>query len=183
MKNYTLSLSVVLVLCVITGFTSYFVAKSTSTKASNSNKQVNLDEVNSRLENLEKQTTKAINMLSQLEINLQHQTRSIEETYSDQKYGQADLKTEITDEYSYSYEAKNNTQEGTQLSANDIISIETKIYDSLSMPSTNLSSITKLKDYKMLPITKRREIIDEITRRINEGEIDKSQFIPHYRQR
>lgn len=67
-----------------------------------------------------------------------------------------------------------------EISSNEITLAKGRIFANLSDTSTSLPDILESADMKNLPADERDEVLGEIARRLDAGEIDKSQFLPGY---
>ena len=148
MKNQYFSFRTVFVLCVVTAIISHLITKpNMSTSKITYDDQITTNEVISRLEDLDKQINYAITILNELEATTQYQ------------YSLANNNLlEGANQNTYSH-ARKTTNEEKKLSTTEILSIETNVYDSLSLPSTSFHSITSSKDFNMLPREKNRRYL------------------------
>ncbi len=66
---------------------------------------------------------------------------------------------------------------------NSIVSIKDRLYSNLSNPMYTLPDILESEEMTSLSQLEQQQILTEIARRIDSGEIDKSQFLPGYSER
>ena len=58
--------------------------------------------------------------------------------------------------------------------------VENRIYESLTNQTIDLPALLASEDMNSLPVERQEHVMNEITRRINSGDIDKGQFLPGY---
>lgn len=122
-----------------------------------------------RILNLEQKSDSQINLIESINVKINHLLDLLQES------GRLDM------ENSAEHVLTEENEEATHRGDASTDMIKGQIYTNLSDTSMTLPDILESNEMRSLPEDEKKEVLAEIARKIDSGELDKTQFLPGYK--